>query len=82
MCLQKGVSVTEACLLVGFDSAGSFATLFKQYTRLSPSVYQQQYQKRKELMNTAQLQFVPACFAEHNGWKQLPGKPEKAILKK
>src|SRR5438045_5910717 len=44
--LQKGMPVTNTCFAVGFDSVSSFAGLFKRYTKLSPSTYQQQCKKR------------------------------------
>ena len=68
--LQEGISVSETCFSVGFDSVSSFAGLFKQYTKLSPSAYQQQYKKRQELIKEVPLQFIPNCFAEQKGWTQ------------
>src|SRR5215218_2295164 len=41
--LQRGVSITETCFSVGFQSSSSFTALFRQNTKLSPSVYQQQF---------------------------------------
>ncbi|MCF8260469.1 MAG: AraC family transcriptional regulator [Melioribacteraceae bacterium] len=37
--LKNGMSVTETCFDVGFDSLGSFSTLFKTKTGKSPSEY-------------------------------------------
>lgn len=68
--LQKGLSVTETCFSVGFGSVGSFTGLFKRYTNICPSGYQQQYKKRKEQIEKNPLQFIPACFAEQKGWTQ------------
>ncbi len=65
--LKKGISVTETCYNVGFDSVSSFTGLFKQYTKLSPSAYQQQYNKRQQEIKRAPLQFIPNCFAEQKG---------------
>ncbi|HUS03703.1 MAG TPA: AraC family transcriptional regulator [Chitinophagaceae bacterium] len=62
--LQKDLSVTDACFEVGFDSVSSFSGLFKRYTRISPSGYQQQYKKRQEQIKTTPLHFIPHCFAE------------------
>lgn len=66
--LQKGHSISETCFAVGFDSVSSFAGLFRQYTSLSPSVYQQQQLQRQAKMKAVPLQFVPACFAHQKGW--------------
>jgi len=38
--LQNGMSVTETCFAIGFESVGSFSTLFKTKTGKSPSEYQ------------------------------------------
>lgn len=39
-CLSHGMSVTETCLAVGFESLGSFSTLFKTKTGKSPTEFQ------------------------------------------
>lgn len=66
--LQEGMGVSGTCFTVGFDSVSSFTGLFKRYTHLTPSVYQQTKQQRKEQIKKAPLQFVPNCFAEQKGW--------------
>ncbi|MBA2422962.1 MAG: helix-turn-helix transcriptional regulator [Chitinophagales bacterium] len=66
--LQNETSVTETCLNVGFDSISSFTALFKKYTKLCPSEYQQQFERRKEQITNTPLQFIPNCFAEQKGW--------------
>jgi len=43
------MSVTETCFAVGFESLGSFSTLFKSKTRKSPSKYQKEQLSRSEL---------------------------------
>jgi len=47
--LKNGMSVTETCFAVGFESLGSFSTLFKSKTRKSPSEYQKEQLSRSEL---------------------------------
>ena len=37
--LTEGLTVTETCFAVGFESLGSFSKLFKTKTGKSPSVY-------------------------------------------
>ena len=59
--LEKGNSVSDTCFEIGFDSVSSFTALFKQYTKLSPSAYQQQYEERIEQIKKTPLQFVPNC---------------------
>jgi len=41
-CLLKGMSVTETCFAVGFQSPSSFSTLFKERIGLPPSVFQKE----------------------------------------
>lgn len=66
--LQQGISITDTCYSVGFESLTSFATLFKLYTKRSPSAYQQEYFKCKQHIKETPLSFVPNCFAEQKGW--------------
>ena len=47
--LKNGMSVTEACFAVGFESLGSFSTLFKVKTGKSPSEYQKEQLSRSIL---------------------------------
>lgn len=47
--LKNGMSVTQACFAVGFESLGSFSTLFKARTGKSPSEYQKQQLSRSML---------------------------------
>jgi AraC-like DNA-binding protein len=66
--LQKGTSVAETCMNVGFESVSSFAALFKRYTRMGPAEYKIQFQKRNEEIIKYPLRFIPNCFAEKKGW--------------
>jgi len=61
--LEQGVSVTEACFAVGFDSLGSFTGLFKRRTGLTPSEFQRQQVERRAQIMKEPLRFIPACFA-------------------
>lgn len=45
--LEKGISVTDAALDLGFTTPNYFAVIFKKYTGLSPSLYQAQAVSRK-----------------------------------
>jgi AraC-like DNA-binding protein len=68
--LQKGISVSETCFTIGFDSISSFTGLFKRYTKYSPSAYQQNFKIRQEQIKKAPLKFIPNCFAEKKGWAE------------
>jgi AraC-like DNA-binding protein len=61
--LEEDVSVTEACLAVGFDSLGSFVGLFKRRVGLTPSEYQRKQLERKAEIRREPLKFIPGCFA-------------------
>ena len=47
--LINGMSVTETCFAVGFESLGSFSTLFKTKTGKSPSEFQNEQLSRSKL---------------------------------
>ena len=47
--LMNGLSVTETCFAVGFESLGSFSTLFKTKTGKSPTEFQKEQLSRSEL---------------------------------
>lgn len=47
--LKNGLSVTETCFTVGFESLGSFSTLFKTKTGKSPSAFQKEQFSRSKL---------------------------------
>jgi AraC-like DNA-binding protein len=61
--LDQGVTVTEACFAVGFNSLGSFTELFKRRVGLTPSAYRRQRLKRQAEIRRAPLKFIPGCFA-------------------
>ena len=61
--LEQEVSVTEACFAVGFDSLGSFTSLFKRRAGVTPSEYQRQQLERKAEISKEPLRFIPGCFA-------------------
>jgi AraC-like DNA-binding protein len=60
--LEQEVSVTEACFAVGFDSLGSFTSLFKRRAGVTPSEYQRQQLERKAEISKEPLRFIPGCF--------------------
>jgi AraC-like DNA-binding protein len=60
--LEQEESVTEACFAVGFDSLGSFTSLFKRRVGVTPSEYQRQQLERKAEVSKEPLRFIPGCF--------------------
>ncbi|MFK7747108.1 MAG: helix-turn-helix domain-containing protein [Kordia sp.] len=49
--LKNGMSVTETCFSVGFESVGSFSTLFKTRIGISPSKYQKEQLSRSKFIS-------------------------------
>ena len=49
--LKQGMSVTETCFAVGFESLGSFSSLFKMKTGKSPSEYQKEQLSRSIIIS-------------------------------
>ncbi len=47
--LKNGMSVTETCFAVGFESLGSFSKLFKTKTGKSPTQFQKEQLSRSKL---------------------------------
>lgn len=58
---NSDLSVTEICVEVGFESLGSFSTLFRKATGLSPSAYRERSQP------TANPGYIPLCVCLHHG---------------
>lgn len=62
--LYTNLPVSEICLLVGFQSLGSFSTLFSRQTGMSPSAYRSRFGTLKHfrvLCPDVQAR-IPACF--------------------
>lgn len=57
--LLRGASVTEVCMEVGFQSLGSFSSLFAREVGLSPA----KFRKLVQVPGHPEKVFVPHCFA-------------------
>ncbi|MFA6469315.1 MAG: AraC family transcriptional regulator [Bacteroidota bacterium] len=66
--LKNNTPVLDVCYSVGFESVSSFTGLFKRLAGITPSAYIFQQQNLKVQISQSPLTFVPACFAEKNGW--------------
>src|SRR4051812_46008462 len=63
--LQKeGISVTEVCNRVGFESLGSFSTLFKKQSGFAPQYYRNIAYLKKRLAEEQPKNFIPHCFID------------------
>ncbi len=57
------LSVTEICLAVGFQSLGSFSSLYRRQTGYSPSEHRVRLQEQQKRLELA----APACFLFMHG---------------
>ena len=60
---ERGASVTETCIEVGFASVGSFSTLFRRRTGMSPRQYQAHVRTLVAVPEALPLLHIPHCFA-------------------
>lgn len=63
--LQKeGISITEVCNSVGFESLSSFSTLFKKQSGFAPQYYRNIAFLKKKLAQEQPKSFIPRCFID------------------
>jgi len=60
---ESELTVTEICFQVGFESLGSFSTLFQKIVGWSPSIYR----ARSWEMRKKPLKFIPNCYVLMHG---------------
>ena len=60
---ESDLTVTEICFEVGFESLGSFSTLFHTLVGWSPSIYR----VRSWEMRKNPLKFIPNCYVIMHG---------------
>jgi AraC-like DNA-binding protein len=58
------LTVTEICNEVGFESIGSFSSLFKKEIGRAPAHYRLLAQRRKRQVEDCPRSFIPHCFIE------------------
>ena len=59
--------VTDVCLAVGYESLGSFSTLFRTMVGYAPSVYQRGIRRIFPVPALAVHRFIPACYLLNHG---------------
>ena len=63
--LQKeGISITDVCNSVGYESLASFSLLFKKGTGSTPQYYRNMAYLKKKLAQQQPRKFIPHCFVE------------------
>ena len=69
--LAENKPVTDVCNEVGFESIGSFSTLFKKEIGFAPTYYRNMAWLKKQQAKEQPKKFIPHCYIE--GYK-LEGK--------
>jgi len=61
---KEGISITEVCNSVGFESLGSFSTLFRKQNGYAPQYYRNIAYLKKKLAIEQPKNFIPHCFID------------------
>jgi AraC-like DNA-binding protein len=61
---KEGISISDVCNSVGFESLGSFSTLFKKLNGFAPQYYRNLAYLKKKLAKEQPKKFIPRCFIE------------------
>jgi AraC-like DNA-binding protein len=61
---REGISISDVCTEIGFESLGSFSALFSRESGYSPQYYRNIAWLKKKLVNEQPKRFVPHCFVE------------------
>ena len=64
MLAREGISITEVCNSIGFESLGSFSSLFRKQSGYTPQYYRNIAWLKKKLSKEQPKRFVPHCFIE------------------
>ena len=60
----EGISITEVCNYIGFESLGSFSSLFRKKSGYSPQYYHNIAWLKKKLTKEQPKRFIPHCFID------------------
>lgn len=61
---EEGISITDVCNKIGFESLGSFSSLFRKQNGYSPQYYRNIAWLKKKLAEEEPKRFIPHCFIE------------------
>ena len=64
MLAKEGISITDVCNSIGFESLGSFSSLFRKQSGYSPQYYRNIAWLKKKLSIEQPKRFIPHCFIE------------------
>ncbi len=61
---ENGMTVSDVCYAIGFESVNSFCLLFRRIYGCTPLQFREAEQKKKQAMARQPLQFIPHCFIQ------------------
>jgi len=64
---EENLTITEVCNRVGFESLGSFSTLFKKEIGFPPQYYRNMAWQKKQQARQEPLKSIPGCFVHAYG---------------
>jgi AraC-like DNA-binding protein len=64
---KEGISITDVCNAIGFESLSSFSSLFRKQSGFSPQYYRNIAWLKKRLEKEQPKKFIPHCFIEQFG---------------
>jgi len=65
--LAENKAINDVCCEVGFESLGSFSTLFKKEIGFAPTFYRNIAWLKKQEQKKQPKKFIPHCFIESYG---------------
>jgi AraC-like DNA-binding protein len=68
--LESNQSIKSACFDSGFNSIGTFSTLFKARIGKTPSKYVRDYSKRQENIKIRPEKYIPACHLINSNFQE------------
>lgn len=72
---KEGINIAEVCSRVGFESVGSFTSLFGKKSGCSPQYYRNIAWLKKRLSQEEPKRFIPHCFIEQYKMGAVPAAP-------
>ena len=61
---KESISITDVCNSIGFESLGSFSSLFRKHNGYSPQYYRNIAWLKKKLAKEEPKRFIPHCFID------------------
>jgi AraC-like DNA-binding protein len=61
---KEGISVTEVCNSIGFESLSSFSNLFRKESGYAPQYYRNLAHLKQRLSKEQPKKFIPHCYIE------------------